>query len=581
MTARSRFSALFGAVALVAAVYAASAQGDPPEPPGQPTDAIVQRGDRYQSKPAGTIETLNVFFGPYTIGPGQDMNRFDVDVPVRSGYILAVSPSLRKADDLTEYVHQVAHIHHAHWFRHDIGNLEDNYWDYPGFGTHEWIFGNGDEETKADFQPRTDADPNGPIYGQYIPPDGVGPVIYMIHNKTSQPIVAYIRLKVTFMHGTPEELNQPGKRPVHDIRGMLMGRTFDVHRNAKGTGIWNTTAGNDPTKPKPIEWTSQVDGTLVGTGGHLHPGGLHIIVENRGSEKKPCNGSAPGGGVPIFNSEAVWHVAKFSEDFQMTVTDPHWRAPIHKGDRIRLTGYYENKDHSWITAMTHEGFYIDDQQPPRDGCEPYSVGTPPVKPLVLSKIPSCKGKRAKARRSCIRKQRAVRRKRARQVAAWKRAQFDPMQGTLSHNFYKAESICGEEYGAPACNKAAPDRGPGMTTDTVTIANFLYQPGDLSLSGQQGAPVQVKKGSSLRFVNADESANIRHSVTTCEWPCNGPYVSNYPFADGRWESGTLGFDVIDGGTPDPVAETPKDLAVGKYAYFCRIHPWMRGAFEVVP
>ena len=41
----------------------------------------------------------------YTIGPGQDMNRFDLDIPLRNGYILAVSPSLRKADDLTEYVH--------------------------------------------------------------------------------------------------------------------------------------------------------------------------------------------------------------------------------------------------------------------------------------------------------------------------------------------------------------------------------------------------------------------------------------------------------------------------------------------
>jgi plastocyanin len=181
----------------------------------------------------------------------------------------------------------------------------------------------------------------------------------------------------------------------------------------------------------------------------------------------------------------------------------------------------------------------------------------------------------------MRRQRVIRRKRARQVAAWKRAQFDPMQGTLSHNFYKAESICGEEYGAAPCNKPVTDKGPGMTTDTVTIANFLYQPGDMSMSGQQGAPVQVKHGTSLRFVNADESANIRHSVTTCEWPCNGPYVSNYPHGDGAWESGTLGFDAVDGGTPDPVAETPKDLPVGKYSYFCRIHPWMRGAFEVVP
>ena len=51
------------------------------------------------------------------------------------------------------------------------------------------------------------------------------PVIYMIHNKTAQPMVAYIQLNIVFMHGSPDELNAPGKRPVHDIRGMLMGRT--------------------------------------------------------------------------------------------------------------------------------------------------------------------------------------------------------------------------------------------------------------------------------------------------------------------------------------------------------------------
>jgi plastocyanin len=96
----------------------------------------------------------------------------------------------------------------------------------------------------------------------------------------------------------------------------------------------------------------------------------------------------------------------------------------------------------------------------------------------------------------------------------------------------------------------------------------------------GAPPKVPKGTPMRFVNADQAANIRHSVTTCRWPCNGPYVGNYPLPDGVWDSDTLGYDPVDGGNPNPVATMSKDLKVGKYAYFCRIHPWMRGAFEVV-
>jgi hypothetical protein len=35
-----------------------------------------------------------------------------------------------------------------------------------------------------------------------------------------------------------------------------------------------------------------------------------------------------------------------------------------------------------------------------------------------------------------------------------------------------------------------------------------------------------------------------------------------------------------GEPRLSASTPRDLPVGRYAYFCRVHPWMRGAFEVV-
>ena len=564
---------------LVPCIVTAAAWGDDPKQ----GDPVADRGDRYQAKPAGTVENLHFYFGPYTVGPGQDANRIDVDLPVRNGYILSVEPSVRDIDSLEEYVHQHVHIHHAHWFKTDLFNAEDNYFSQAGFGTQEWVFGNGDEETRADFQPRTNADPNGPVYGQYVPGTGAGPVIYMIHNKNSEPVTVYIMLEITFMHGTPEELNLPGQRPVHDIRGLLFGRTFDVPREPDGDGTWDTTTGHRDKKP--IEWTSQVDGTMIGTGGHLHPGGKYVIVENRGSEERPCRGDGPGGGVVIFRSDAVWRRALYSEEFQMTVSDPHWRAPIRKGDRIRLTGYYENKDNAWYTAMTHEGFYIDDKQPPRDGCAAYGVNVPQPK---ADAAPRAKNQRATPRKRLSPRQRMLRDRsklRARQRAVLKRERaaslaFNPLKGVLSREWGVAEEICGEQYGEKPCDRPEVDKGEGYEVSTVTIADFRYLPGDMSLGGQMGAPARVKKGDSLTFINADQPALIRHTVTTCRWPCNGPYVSNYPWADGVYESGTLGYDPIDGGSPEPQASTPKDLAVGKYSYFCRIHPWMRGAFEVV-
>jgi hypothetical protein len=166
-------------------------------------------------------------------------------------------------------------------------------------------------------------------------------------------------------------------------------------------------------------------------------------------------------------------------------------------------------------------------------------------------------------------------------AVKRRKRVNLLRGRLNRPWDKNHTMnaCGKRWGA-RCNRKEPDRGEGMETDLVTIEGFLYTPGDRSLAGQMGAPPRIKQGSSLTFMNADQQLAVRHSVTTCRWPCNGPYVTNYPLANGLWDSGTLGFDLVDGGSPVPTAQTPKDLPVGKHAYFCRIHPWMRGAFEVV-
>ena len=53
---------------------------------------------------------------------------------------------------------------------------------------------------------------------------------------------------------------------------------------------------------------------------------------------------------------------------------PAWRAPIRKGDRIRISGNYANKDHAYYYAMTHAGFYFDYAEEPKGHCKPYIVG---------------------------------------------------------------------------------------------------------------------------------------------------------------------------------------------------------------
>ncbi len=507
--------------------------------------AVRQRGDRYIPKPAGTRERLSLYYGPYTIPPGWDANRVDLELPSFNGFLISLEPEMRRVEDLSSPMHTEAHIHHAHWFGFDPGNAEDNYFNQTGDGTHEWVFGNGDEETRADFTRRTAADPKGPVYGNFLPAGRNQTVIYMLHNKTAEPMAVYIVLDVTFEHGTRAELETLNKRPYHDVAGMLMGRTFDVPRQADGDGKWeyvkDCARRNEGKDACAIEWVAPRDGTIIGTGGHLHPGGTDVIMENYGSKENPCAPDARSrgyGGTLLLHSDVINRNAPFSEDYQTEVTHPAWRAPLHKGDRIRISGNYSNKKWAWYTAMIHAGFYFDYEQKPIGRCKPYVVG--------------------KARRT-------VR---------------DPTEGVPNRAWGHKDHFCGVRWGQEPCEKAEkpPPATAFVNSNQVDIVNFQYVPGDRSASTGTQIP-SVKRGEKITFFNADQAANIRHSVTTCPWPCNGRYVANYPHADGAWDSGTLGYDVIDGGSPNPVAETPPDLAPGLYTYFCRIHPWMRGAFRI--
>jgi hypothetical protein len=525
--------ALLLAALLLGTLLGAGARADNPNI--DPLEPITGRGDQFVPKAPGTRENLRFYYGPYEIPPGWDANRVDLTLPTAPGMVVSIEPGMRRVSDGSEPGHQQAHIHHSHWFSMKPGSKTDNY--FRGFG--EWMFGNGDEETKAGFAQRSAAQPRGPIYGSHIGPTEPQTLIYMLHNKTAQPMTVWIMLEVTFIHGTMQQLNAQSRRPYRDVTGVLFGRTFDVPRKRGSRDGTFETPEDDPRGV--IEWTSPISGTLIGTGSHLHPGGLRVITENYGSKQRPCPDWGGGyGGTVLLKSDARWRKGvRFSEDFQMEVTHPAFRAPIHKGDRLRLAGIYENRHHGWYDVMTHNGFYIDESQAPKGRCKPYLVG------------------------------KAARNERIKVTAG---------VPNRSWGHHPTDVFCGRRYGAVPCSLPYRSRGPGTPTGQVTIANFLYQPGDMSLTG---GPALVRRGTSLRFLNLDQAANIRHSVTTCRWPCNGPYVANYPLPNGVWDSGTLGYDAIDGGSANPLAQTPANLPVGNYAYFCRIHPWMRGEFKVVP
>ena len=101
---------------------------------------------------------------------------------------------------------------------------------------------------------------------------------------------------------------------------------------------------------------------------------------------------------------------------------------------------------------------------------------------------------------------------------------------------------------------------------------------------------VRAGKSITFTNLDATTAISdrdsayHTITACKAPCTGRTGIAYPLADGKaqFDSGELGYGP-PGFTPAAnrnTWKTPKSLKAGTYTYFCRIHPFMRGAFRVV-
>ena len=151
---------------------------------------------------------------------------------------------------------------------------------------------------------------------------------------------------------------------------------------------------------------------------------------------------------------------------------PAWRAPIHKGDRIRITGLYENKDHAWYTVMTHEGIYIDragsrrsaaasptwSAGPGAEGHVRQAQGEGRVKKRV--KVSSEHGAKVRygaprAASACARRSqaRSRHRRQVRQEApAGHAAGPDRRRHATARSATHADRVCGAEYGAAPCDR---------------------------------------------------------------------------------------------------------------------------------
>jgi hypothetical protein len=523
-------------------------------------------------------EHLHFAAGPYEVVPGANLILLDtnkVPKPTVNGFMVRVAPNLHYARPDGSCCGKVPrvdilHLHHGVWVSNGFaGEGEGN--SYPG-GFYPFM-GVGEEKTVLEF-------PKG--YGYPIGAKDLWLLNYMIHNLRTKPAKVYITYDMDFIPDSSPAAR--GITPVHpiwtDVEDHHLYSVFDVHRYSGRNGKFTfPDMAKDPYRgwPSPLnEFNVDHAGTLIATAGHVHPGGLYTDLDLIRRDAKIARGATAGSApdsVRLFRSYAHYFDRRgpISWDMAMTATPADWRPHVSPGDTLRVSATYDTRRASWYESMGI--MVVWEAYDSETGLDPFTGRVDP-----------------RAHRS-----RAV----------------DPFAHAIDQRGYPTHGhlVENDHHGGTAWLTVNPTNLPSCATHTVHIAGFAYNPGDLEARTSRRCAPTIKQGQSLTFVNQDAAippagasilspltngnstatlldpggwyeASVFHTVTACQSPCGLDTGISYPLANGPggYDSAQLGF-----GSPaaDRISwSTPRSLKPGTYAFFCRIHPWMRGVFRII-
>jgi hypothetical protein len=520
-------------------------------------------------------ERLHYAAGPYTVTPGANViltQYNEVPKPAVDGYMVRVAPNLHyalpngKCCGAVPRV-DVIHLHHGVWLSDGSagsgeGNTNNGFYPFMGVG-----------EEKTIYQ-------LPPGFGYPVAASDHWVLNYMIHNLWPSTKKVYITYDMDFIPESSPAAS--GLTPAHpiwmDVEDHHLYSVFDVQRYSGRNGIYTFP---DMAKNPYRGWSSPLNlftvdhpGTLLATAGHVHPGGLYttldLIRPGAHAARSALRGSVPGS-VRLFRSNARYFDKRgpISWDMAMTGTAPDWRPHVNAGDTLRVSATYETRRASWYESMGI--MVVWEAYDSEMGLDPFTG----------------------ARRQQV----------AHAASVNPFAHAIDLRGYLTHGHLTENN----HHGGTAWLTVNPNKVRSCRTNTVNIAGFTYNPGDLQSPGAC-APT-ITQGRSLKFVNEDAAIpppgtsvlspiaslnspgtllnpgkayvdSIFHTITACQNPCGLDTGISYPLANGpgAYDSAQLGY-----GSPasDRVTwSTPTNLGPGTYTFFCRIHPFMRGVFRIV-
>ena len=485
-------------------------------------------------------QRLTYRIGPFNIIPGQ--NDIDTQViaqkPKVDGWITRIRPDLIYTNGKVPRV-DVLHLHHGVW-------LNAGRQDATSPGLPERFFAAGEEKTIMSF-------PKG--YGYEYEADDTWLLNHMIHNLTPVPTQGLHGLRDR-LH--PEDLAQGARDQAGppDLDGRRERLVLPGLQRGEGRGREGlyTYPNDEPAAYQGGRKQQRVDGRprtacSSPTAGHLHPGGLHtdLWVRRQGARiaeaglreqelgqarASAASANAPrgrGSNAHLFRSNAKYYepAGAVSWDVAMTGTRHDWAVKVQQG-RHALDQRDLRHQARRLVGVDGDHGRLHGRAAARARTPTRSASTSPAsRPTGTCAENNNHGG---GRPTCPTRASCADGRRQRRAARHPRLQVRARR---------------PQPGRPGQAAAGDQQGQSATFRNLESARQAPLPLDHLLQG------------------------ALHRKTGIA----------YPLADGpvQFESNTLGTHIPAAGATE--WKTPANLNAGTYTYFCRIHPFMRGAFRV--
>ena len=487
-TLRARFGALgvaFAAALALAAMLAPTAQAGT----GAQCPRVKNKPDQIPHVNYQGVQHLTYCVGPVTIKPGQNVIRlYGTNLfPKVPGYITRFDPELVYPNGKVPRV-DIIHLHHAVWLVN--GN--------PQFAV-------GEEKTIVQL-------PQG--FGWRSQPSDSWGINDMLHNLTARAARSTSSGGIDFV---------PDSSPAAATMKTAHTRWMDVSGPSPGVGIsspiypvfdalkgWGTNGKYTFPDQAPAQqtqlvgpsqgWTTDHPVTLLGTAGHLHPGGLYTDLDvtrggrRSGSSARSAKYFEPAGAVS-------WDVA-------MKATPTDWRVTLKPGDILSVHATYDTAR----AAGTR-----------RWGSCPSRSTTGPTP-----------------------------------GASTRSSSSVDQNGLLTHGHLRENRHHGGRPAGLPNPLGLPDGPLSATTRSTSRTSCTRRATCTPRARPAAAADGPRRASRLTFNNLDAAqTSAYHTITACSAPCNRDTGIAYPLANGhdQFDSGELGHNSRRCGAPAGGHATP--------------------------